>query len=266
MDPSQFKPKKLKSNLQEEASPLDDLLLEPSYRKQYEAWKNTPSPATSGALLRSVDPVIKSALTTYGGTSSKSPTLYSKARLMALQSLPSYDPKRAKLQTFLMSQLQGLRRAASKEERVLSVPEQVLLDRQHIFDTSKFLEEELGREPSTMELADRLKLSPKRIEYIQKYRPAMAEGSFVAQTEEGGAEPWAPAVESDGSASWREFVYHSLDNTDKLIMEYTLGMHGRSPLSNQELAKKLRVSPGAISQRKAKIQDKIDSRYDVGVM
>lgn len=261
MDPAPFKPKNL-----EDDETSDMGMLEKSYHAPFTAWKATPTPATSGAMLRAVDPVIRSALTTYGGASSKSPTLHSKARLMALQSLSSYDPSRAKLQTFLMGQLQGLRRASSREERILSVPEQVLLDRQHVYDAGKFLEDDLGREPTTSELADRLGLSAKRIQYIQNYKPATAEGTIVSKSEEGGAEPWAPAVESDSSVSWREFVYHSLDPTDQLILEYTLGMHGRKVTSNQELSKKLRLSPGAVSQRKAKIQNKLDQRYEMSVM
>ena len=37
-------------------------------------------------------------------------------------------------------------------------------------------------------------------------------------------------------------------------MEWSLGLHGREKLSNKEIANKLLRSPGAISQRKAKIQ------------
>lgn len=255
LDPSLFAPK----------TPLGDSMIEPEFKEPYEKWKQYPSPTTSGVFLKSVDPILRSALVTYTGSQAKSPNLYSKARLLALQSMKNYDPSKAKLKTYLMSQLQGLRRAANKEERILSIPEQVLLDRQHIYEAENRLIEDLGRDPSDRELADFVGLSPKRINYIRQLKPALAEGSFISQSDEGGAEPYAPAVENDGLNAWNEFVYHSLDPVDQQIMEYTLGMHGRSVTSNQDLARRLRLSPGAISQRKAKIQAKLDERFNLNV-
>jgi len=48
-------------------------------------------------------------------------------------------------------------------------------------------------------------------------------------------------------------------------MEHTLGMHGKRVLSNQDVARKLKLSPGAISQRKARIQSKMDLAEDLKV-
>jgi hypothetical protein len=47
-------------------------------------------------------------------------------------------------------------------------------------------------------------------------------------------------------------------------MDMTLGRNGRRRTSTQDIAKKLRVSPGAVSQRAAKIQDMLDKRYQYG--
>ncbi len=57
--------------------------------------------------------------------------------------------------------------------------------------------------------------------------------------------------------AWLEIVYDDLDSIDKKIMEFTLGLHGRPQLGNAEIAARLKRTPGAISQRKAKIQQKI---------
>jgi DNA-binding NarL/FixJ family response regulator len=48
-------------------------------------------------------------------------------------------------------------------------------------------------------------------------------------------------------------------------MEHTLGMNNKKVLSNQEIARKLGLSPGAISQRKARIQQLLDRREDLGI-
>ena len=46
-------------------------------------------------------------------------------------------------------------------------------------------------------------------------------------------------------------------------MENSLGMNGRKVLSNQELARKLNRSPGAISQAKARIQELLNKEDEL---
>jgi IS30 family transposase len=46
-------------------------------------------------------------------------------------------------------------------------------------------------------------------------------------------------------------------------MELSLGMRGQSKASNQEIARKLNRSPGAITQRKIKIQQLLNQEQDL---
>jgi hypothetical protein len=62
---------------------------------------------------------------------------------------------------------------------------------------------------------------------------------------------------------WREMVYDDLNAQDRKIMEYTLGLNGRKPMSNQEVARKLGKSPGLISQRKKYIQEQLDQEQEM---
>lgn len=151
----------------------------------------------------------------------------------------------------------------------MSIPEQVALDLGHVRESENFLRDKLGRDPSDSELADHTGLSLRRLTYVRRARPAYAEGSMVRPTEDGGDDLYSPAVRSRGNGAlqqWHEFVYHDLDARDQLIMEHTLGMHGKRVLSNQDVAKRLGISPGAVSQRKARIQQKLDMRDELGVI
>ena len=243
--------------------------LEPSYNEHYNNWKSDPSPSSSGSLLKAVDPVINEALRTYGGSAQKSPTLRSKARLMALKAIEGYDPTKAKLRTHLLSQMQGLRRLAAKEDQILNIPEQVLLDLGNLKESENRLRDKLSRDPSDMELSDFLGISRKRISYLRTMKPSFAEGKLLSTDEEGSSslnQPGVKSVDNDKAlTAWQEFVYHDLDPIDQQIMEHTLGMNKKPVLSNQEVAKMLRLSPGAISQRKAKIQNKLDMSEDTGL-
>jgi len=185
---------------------------------------------------------------------------------MALDAMKRYDPTKAKLRTHLMFQLQGLRRYAARESQILSVPEQVGLDQGHLREGENFLRDQLGRDPADSELADHLNLSLKRIKYIRQARPTYSEGSFQRPTEEG-EDIYQPAIQEKANVrEWHEFVYHDMSPIDQLIMEHTLGMHGKKVLPNQDVAKKLGISPGAVSQRKARIQSKLDLRDTLKVI
>lgn len=243
--------------------------LEPEFAQHYNDWKANPNPTTAGALINKVQPVLKEAIRTYSGALTPSPTLESKTKKLALQAIRGYDPTRAKLRTHLLSQLQGIRRLSAKEEQIINVPEQVLLDANRARESENQLRDKLGRDPSDVELADHTGLSRRRLGYLRTIKPTYAMGKLERVDEEGSSLS-QPAVVTEATptamATWHDFVYHDLDPIDQQIMEHALGMHGKRVLSNQELAQKLRLSPGAVSQRKAKIQTKLDYRELTGVV
>jgi hypothetical protein len=216
--------------------------LEPEFTQPWEEWKKDPNPANSSTLLKTVDPVINAALRTYAGPS-----------------------PRAKLRTHLMTQLQGLRRHVAREGMAVSIPEQVALDLGHVREAENRLRDQLGREPSDMEVADHTGLSRKRLGYLRQHKYTRSEGSMQRPTEEG-EDIYAPAVAPAGNhTAWHDFVYHDLDPVDQVILEHSLGLHGKPILQNQQIAQKLRLSPGAISQRKAKIQAKLNLQDELHV-
>lgn len=246
-------------------------LLEPDFAPVYTAWKARPSLQANGLMLRTIDPIIQSAVKTYGG-SAPSPTLVSKARKMALEVLPRYDPSKTKMKTFLMSQLQGLRRASAKDTSIINVPEQVQLDHFHLSKAEDELRDQLGRDPSTDELADLTGLSTRRIVYVRKLQMPASEGGILQPIQGGEGDDFNdPAVRTlsggDDARAWHQFVYASLsDPADQVIMEHSLGLHAKAVLSNQEIARKLGVTPSAVSQRKARIQSKLDERAHLGIL
>ncbi len=243
---------------------MDDSYLEPEFEPHYLSWKANPTPDNTSHLIKAINPVLSAAQRTYGIPGS--PTMASRAKALALDAVGKYDPTKAKLRTHLMFQLQGLRRYAAKESQILSVPEQVALDYGHLRDSENELKDRLGRDPSDTELADHMKLSIKRIHYIRKMSPTYSEGSYQRPTEDG-EDIYTPAISTPSDVgAWHEFVYHDLTPIDQVIMEHSLGLHGKKILSNQDIARRLKLSPGAISQRKAQIQAKLDLREELGVI
>lgn len=242
-------------------------LLEPEFEPHFTAWQSSPSPETASRLLQATQPVLDSALRSYGGPTA-SPVLRSRAKLMTLDALKTYDPSRAKLRTHLMVQLQGLRRQAAREQQVISVPERVAIDLYHLHAAENELRDRLSRDPSDLELAEHSGMSLKRLEHVRRARPGYAEGTVQAVTatdeDQGG---FAPSVQSrNDDAAWINFVYHDLDSIDQVIMEHVLGLRGKPVLPKQEIARRLGVSPAAVSQRAARIQEKLDQREAAGLI
>jgi DNA-directed RNA polymerase specialized sigma subunit len=230
--------------------------LEPKYKSLYDTWKINPNPSTTGMLLSAVSPEIDRGIFAHVGQSN--PLLKSRAKKMALQAIRTYDPSQAKLSTHIVNQLQGLKRVSRQQGQILPIPERVAMDQGFVEKAKAELEDELGREPTMVEIADRTGLSPKRINYVRKFRYPMAEGTISSMSEDEESGGFAPAVDQQQTNTWFEFVYSDLDETNQKIMEWTLGLHGSPVLSNQQIARKLRITPGAVSQRKAKIQQALN--------
>jgi DNA-directed RNA polymerase specialized sigma subunit len=239
--------------------------IEDEFLQPFNEWRERPSKVSTGNLLRVVAPVIQSAITTYA-PGNKSPLLTSQARRLAIQAFERYDPAKAKLRTHLLSHLRGLQRISVRQEKIISVPEQVRLDRYHVFESAKELRDKLGRDPTEAELSDATGLSFKRLKYIRQAAEATPESSLQSMSDDGD-DLFSPAVRyEDEAGPWSQFVYHSLGPDDQLIMEHTLGLNGKPKLSNQTIARQLGITPSAVSQRKAKIQAQLDHRLEGGVI
>jgi DNA-directed RNA polymerase specialized sigma subunit len=236
------------------------------FNNLHTSWKNNQTPETNTQILKSVQPVVDTALTMYAGVD-HSPSIRSQAKLLALKALNSYSPERGNVRNHLLSQLQSLRRMSAKEQNIISIPEQVGLDFQRISQAENELQDSLGREPTEGELADYTNLSRRRIQKIKSFNQPLAEGVVSSPTEEGtSGGDIGSKIPGDRRAddAWLDFVYGDLGPTDKLIMDMTLGRNGKRKAATQDIARRLNITPGAVSQRAAKIQEMLDKRYTYG--
>ncbi len=233
----------------------------PDFEAAHATWAADRSPQANATMLKTLDPMINSAIRTHVKTSN--PLLKARARKLTLSALGSYDPNRGRLQAHVYSQLRGLKRQHAQQSHIMRVPERILLDRRGLKAASTELEDELGREPTDQELALRAGLSTKRISRIRQYSPAMSEGYLAGLGESGGHAPAVKPQDLGTRSAWLQVVYDDLGPFDKKIMEWTMGLNGHPVLSNQQIAMKLKRSPGAISQRKAMIQKMMDEEQEI---
>jgi RNA polymerase primary sigma factor len=228
----------------------------------FDQWKKQRTPELNTKLIQTVQPVIDTAVTSYGGKT-PSPNLKARAKLLALDAMDSYDPARGNVKNHLLSQLQRIRRLSAKEQNIISIPEQVGLDFGHLNKAETELVDSLGRDPTDEELADFTGLSTRRIRKVRAFNQPVAEGMTAVTSEDGANTDVASTLPNSKNSfeSWLDFVYGDLAPTDKLIMDMTLGRNGRKKTDTKDIARRLNITPGAVSQRAAKIQQMIDTRY-----
>lgn len=233
--------------------------LEPEYLEPYNVWKADPSPQNNATMLQTLQPVIDKGMRMYAGESN--PLLQSRARRIALDGLRNYDASRSRLQTHLLNQMQGLRRIARQQSQPILPPERLFQDSQRLRQYEQELQDELGRAPTSAELADRTGLSLAKIERARRMQLGLSEGSF-RDSENNSDALLGVSIPGDRRRqdAWMKLVYDDLPPLDQQIMELSLGLYGHRKHSNAEIAKKLNRSPGAISQRKSRIQQLLDQQ------
>jgi DNA-directed RNA polymerase specialized sigma subunit len=228
-----------------------------SLDEAYGFWKKNPSQDNMIKLIDIATPVLRQAITSYAAGDK---TYMSRAKKLAVDAFANYDPARGtKLRSYLLLQLQPLQRAHVKRTSAVAVPERVQLDRYRLDQAEEQLKNELGREPADIELADHTGFSAKRIAHIRSFARGTLAESQLMDPEKGLQLPATEHVTGDDL--WVEYVHHDLAPVDQKIMEWKLGIYGKKQLSTNEIAKRLNLTPSAVSQRAARIAAKLEHSY-----
>ena len=226
--------------------------------KAWELWQQDKTQPNLSKVVELSRPIIDKAMTSYAP--SASPSVKSYGKILTVKAVQTFDPtKGTKFQTYLHTQLQPLRREAYSYD-TLHVPERVRMDLGTLYHVAKQHEEETGMPPSDEELADRMGISMKRINHLRTYqRPVLEEFRTRPKAEEDAE--LMPSVEQE-SDMWEEFVYQSLGSMDQRIYDMKMGKNGQPQLSVSDIAKRLKVSPSAVSQRLTRISNLVAERID----
>lgn len=226
-------------------------------------WKAAgPSPKANALALQDLDPLVTRAAASVVGGKGLNPILKGRARRLALDGLKTFDPAKGKLQTHMYNQMRTLKRISARSAAGVAVPERIALDRRALDMASTELEDELGREPTDDELADRVGMPPTRIRRVRSYRPAIVGGR---PNQDGGIND-DPASQVPGKnmamRAMAQMVYDDLSPSDQKVFEWSGGFGG--PLKDvTAIASGLRRSIGWVSQRRALIQKLLDEAHQL---
>ncbi len=200
-------------------------------------------------VLTAASQTIDRGITTHAGKSS--PLVKSKARLLAAQAVRSYKPDSgANLKTWINQHLQGLTRYR-QQLSPLKMPERVGYDLAHLSRTERDLEDELGRPATEDELQDRAGFSRKRLTHIRQYRKQVLPESSLVDADGENYLPGIPNGEAD--ALWAQYVYKDLDPVNQRVYDMMMGRNGYPKHSVNDVARALKISAAAVSQRTDRI-------------
>lgn len=168
---------------------------------------------------------------------------------LARKAAEKYDPSTGiKFSTYLTNALQKLSRLSTQYGNVVRVPENKQFKINKLNQVEQGLTDELGRQPSVAELADATGMGIGQVNSLLGTRKREVNMSNLS---------FAPVFFEGGEDEWVHFVYHDLSEKDKLIFEYRTGFGGKPVLDNNNIAKRLNISPSTVSQRIKFITDKI---------
>lgn len=228
------------------------------------AYYANKTPVTRAALLQEMMPTINAEIQRFPGPK---PLLRSRARVLALKAFESFDPNAgAQLRSWVVTQLQPLARYG-QQMRPVRAPEMAIRQAAEVNRVGQELSDKLGRDPEDQEIADEIGISVKRVQAVRKMvRPAVAEGT-MAEPQDEDAVAGLPGVSTPNRLDLAtEAVYDSLDKRDQAIFDWKTGGHGKQAIPNQEIAKRLGVTPALISQRSQQIAEQIQQTHAKGIL
>lgn len=211
----------------------------------YQKWKSTQSPQDLDLLLKQLDPLIQAEVNKRAGTLAR-PLLESQAKNLAVKAIKSYTPSYgAKLSTHVTNQLQKLSRVNYAHQNAARIPEHSMLQFRTFDAATEDFKSENGRDPSTEELADVLRWSPKKIE---QFRTQFGRQELLESKDSPG-DLFVPH-QHDMRV---DYAYYSMSPRQQRIFEHTVGYQGAKVMKNTQLMKQLNITQGVLSYEKNKI-------------
>ena len=224
---------------------------------EYKEWLKQPTPDNMSRIIDAVQPLVNSEIQRYNGPK---PLLKTKAKSLTVQAIKTYDPKSsAKLPSWIITQLQPLSRYGQRL-RPIHASEAAIRQAAELHRVQKELADELDRDPTEDELSDAVGISTAKIRRIKASVPAVLPASaFEVQDEDSmGGLPAVTVPNRMGTAE--DAVYASLNARDRAIFDFKTGKGGTT-LTNDEIARRLGVTPALVSQRSKYVADQITGMY-----
>jgi DNA-directed RNA polymerase specialized sigma subunit len=231
--------------------------LRETQRKELDLWKkwkdNGQKPEDLKPLMQSFKPVIRKQANAWASRADLPPqAVHAAFQKQFVQALQTYDPdKGAKLGSWVTTNLHH-----GKAQRWISTYQDPLRVQENRYykmgmwdNAFANLKDQLGREPSTREIAEHLGWSESETGRMEAEKRKTVFGSS------SGFDPTAvtPSKESDAL----KMVRYNLNPQELQVFDYLGGYYGKPQLRPGEIAKKLNLNPSKVTRIKNAISKKL---------
>jgi len=227
--------------------------------EQWQKWKQSgEKPTELRPLLQSMRPLIKGQVNVFKGRVRNIPPAAIEAEFNrhAMTAFRSYDPNRgAKLSTHVRNHLQKAKRFVAANQNLGYIPEHRVWNIGEFKNAQSYLQEQLGRQPTSTELTEHLGWTPAEVGRMQKEMRAdlPASGFVDAQGQSTDPGQFLPSREREVM----NLIGYELSPEEKLVYERTYGVGGQRAQTPGQIAKSLKFSPSKVSRLRKKIAGKI---------
>lgn len=218
------------------------------WQTPYDTWKQTGTAEALGGVVKSLRPIIDGRMAGMG--SAREPLLASHAQLITADAVRTWDPsKGAALPTWVNTQLGQLNRVR-RNSSVIHIPERQQLDALRVYQAEAEIRDETGEDPTTEQLADRVRISTRRLAEIRaRTRPVIGQNAVEGQ----------PVEFSDEAL---DLVYGDGDKLDKLVLEHRTGYRGAKQLNTADLMRRTGLNQFQLARRVMKLNLKVHKMQD----
>lgn len=229
----------------------------------WRTWKESgEDPDKLQPLLSSLEPTIQTNVLRHKAPRIHRPVIEAEARTMAVKALRRYDPAKGSMpSTHVHNNLKGLNRFVKKHQNFTRIVEAQANRIGDYARAKEALAEELGREPTTLELSDRLKMSVAKVTRLEQEN---RKDSFSALQTDTTFESNPFEKELPVHREIIQMLPYELTLDEQKVFNYLFGQGGkRKDTSTSSIARKLKWSDSKVSQTKnsiiRKYQDYMDS-------
>lgn len=216
-------------------------------------------PETPHAVFTQYAPLINREVGRWAASGLPRVVLEAEAKRLIIKALPLYRAdKNSNLTTHLTNHLQKLDAFVNtyKPDVRMSLDKTYMQNKAIAAQTALRLE--LGAEPSQVQIAERLGVTPTTLGGLHKYQT-----NLYSKVEEGGfAQPVHENL--DQNSLVMDFLHHDLSPLHKVVFAHTVGYKGAPVLTANELSSKLQITPARVQNIRSDLAQQLQ-RYNHAV-
>lgn len=230
-------------------------------KREFEMWDQWKtggeSPNDLRPLLKSFKPLIRSRANHWANRAELPPeSVHAEFNRQFVNALRTYDPnKGTQLGSWVTTSLQKAQRWVSQHQDPTRVQEHRYYKMGEWDNALATLDDQLGREPSTREMAEHLGWSEAEAGRMEsEKRKSLYSSGF------GGFDPTviSPSRESEVL----KLVRYELNPEELQVYDYTIGAYGKPQLRPGEIAKQLKMNPSKVTRIRNSITAKIGEHLE----